>query len=175
MPTLLALSLLVILLLAVLAARPTAAPAHGPYTQPGYIQGHLHTFRVHVNRMRRLDCRRPWKPFTHIAAELAVASAGVRRRVQRVWTGRHTGAHRDGSLCTPWYITKQIWAGNILGRESSGDPWPNCPDPWDGSGASWTDTVGCENSGNWLDSPGYYRCGLQFDPMWERRFGRLCP
>lgn len=75
---------------------------------------------------------------------------------------------------TPWYVTKQIWAGNILGSESAGDPWPNCPDPYDGSG-SWQDTVNCENGGNWLDSPGYYRCGLQFDPGWERRFGALCP
>lgn len=74
----------------------------------------------------------------------------------------------------PWYVTKQIWAGNILGRESSGDPWPNCPDPYDGGG-SWQDTVNCENGGSWLDSPGYYRCGLQFDPGWEIRFGRLCP
>ena len=75
---------------------------------------------------------------------------------------------------TAWYVTKQIWAANILGRESAGDPWPNCPDPYDGGG-SWQDTVNCENGGSWLDSPGYYRCGLQFDPGWERRFGRLCP
>jgi hypothetical protein len=36
--------------------------------------------------------------------------------------------------------------------------------------------VACENGGDWLDSPGYYRCGLQFDPMWERHYGRrFCP
>lgn len=74
-----------------------------------------------------------------------------------------------------YWVAKQIWAGNILGRESGGDPWPNCPDPYDGSGSSWSDTVACENGGNWYDSPGYYRCGLQFDPAWERRFGQLCP
>jgi hypothetical protein len=71
--------------------------------------------------------------------------------------------------------SRQIAAAEVIARESGGDPWPNCADPYDGSGASWDDTVQCENTGNWLDSPGYYRCGLQFDPMWERRFGRLCP
>jgi hypothetical protein len=74
-----------------------------------------------------------------------------------------------------YWVGRQIWAADIIGSESAGDPWPNCPDPHDGSGSSWYDTVNCENGGNWYDSPGYYRCGLQFDPMWERRFGRLCP
>jgi hypothetical protein len=69
---------------------------------------------------------------------------------------------------------RQIAAAEVIGRESTGDPWPNCPDPFDGGG-SWDDTVQCENGGSWLDTPGFYRCGLQFDPMWERRFGRLCP
>ena len=83
------------------------------------------------------------------------------------------------SQCVPWYVTKQIWAANILARDSLSDPWPNCPDPGprdnQGPGHSWTDTVGCENGGNWLDSPGFYRCGLQFHPNWEKVFGRLCP
>lgn len=78
----------------------------------------------------------------------------------------------------PWYVTKQIAVAEKLGatgdREET-DPWPNCPDPYDHAGHSWTDTVNCENGGSWLDSPGYYRCGLQFDPMWERQYGRLCP
>jgi len=83
----------------------------------------------------------------------------------------------------PWYVTKQIRAATVIGRESRGDPWPNCPDPFDGGG-SWSKTVACENRAyherygyprEWLDSPGYYRCGLQFAPSWERRFGRLCP
>jgi hypothetical protein len=69
---------------------------------------------------------------------------------------------------------RQIAAAEVIGRESTGDPWPNCPDPFDGGG-SWDDTVQCENGGNWLDTPGYFRCGLQFDPAWEERFGRLCP
>lgn len=75
----------------------------------------------------------------------------------------------------PWYVTKQIRVAEIIGHESKTDPWPNCPDPiWNGA-SSWQVTVNCENGGNWLDSPGYYRCGLQFDPGWEKIFGRLCP
>lgn len=74
-----------------------------------------------------------------------------------------------------YWVAKQIAAAEVLAREAGADPWPNCPDPYDGSGGSWSSTVACENSGSWLDSPGFYRCGLQFDPIWERRFGRLCP
>lgn len=75
----------------------------------------------------------------------------------------------------PWYVSKQILIATKIGRESRSDPWPNCPDPiWNGA-RSWSVTVACENHGSWLDSPGYYRCGLQFDPGWERRYGRLCP
>jgi hypothetical protein len=76
---------------------------------------------------------------------------------------------------TDWAAV-QMHYGRLLAQASSGDPWPNCPDPHDGSGASWYDTVQCENGGSWFDSPGYYRCGLQFDPMWERHYGRrFCP
>lgn len=81
-----------------------------------------------------------------------------------------------GSLS--YWINKQISAAEVLGYEGDQqgtDPWPNCPDPYDHGGASWTDTVNCENSGNWYDSSGYFRCGLQFKPSWEYRFGRLCP
>jgi hypothetical protein len=73
-----------------------------------------------------------------------------------------------------YWEQRQIAAAESIGRSSSKDPWPNCPDPFDGGG-SWYDTVACENGGSWLDSPGYYRCGLQFDPAWERVYGRLCP
>lgn len=82
---------------------------------------------------------------------------------------------------------KQIWAAEQIGRAADlagTDPWPNCPDPYDHRGHSWHDTVTCENRGFWerygddrvwLDPPGYYRCGLQFKPSWEEKFGRLCP
>lgn len=79
---------------------------------------------------------------------------------------------------TPWYIAAQIRAANHLAANSALDPWPNCPDPGprdnQGPGHSWHDTVSCENGGQWTDSPGFYRCGLQFDPMWENVYGRLC-
>jgi hypothetical protein len=91
---------------------------------------------------------------------------------------KHQDAKASSSLCVPWYVTKQIWAANLIGAggDAGGtDPWPNCPDPYDHAGDSWYDTVGCENGGSWLDSPGYYRCGLQFAPSWETKYGRLCP
>lgn len=79
-----------------------------------------------------------------------------------------------------YWANVQILFANKLAWSSSNDPWPNCPDPGprdnQGAGHTWYDTVACENNGNWLDSPGYYRCGLQFDPMWERHYGRkFCP
>ena len=85
------------------------------------------------------------------------------------------------------WARKQIAVAEKIGRggDAGGtDPWPNCPDPYDHAGHSWFDTVKCENTRYWqlfrdqrvwLDPPGYYRCGLQFDPMWERKYGRLCP
>lgn len=94
------------------------------------------------------------------------------RRVQAA--GGRSPATPDPSASVDWRA-RQIAAAEVIGREAGSDPWPNCPDPiWNGA-PSWDVTVQCENSGNWLDSPGYYRCGLQFDPMWEVRFGRLCP
>jgi hypothetical protein len=74
-----------------------------------------------------------------------------------------------------YWVARQISVATQIAQASGGDPWPNCPDPYDGSGGSWYDTVNCENGGNWYDSPGYYRCGLQFDPSWEYKYGRLCP
>lgn len=79
----------------------------------------------------------------------------------------------------------QIYYATRLATEFPGNHWPNCPDPFDGTGASWVDTVRCENRGMfekyglptaWLDSAGFFRCGLQFHPMWERHYGRkFCP
>ena len=91
----------------------------------------------------------------------------------RMRTMHKTRTLASASTSSDWR-SRQIAAAEVIGRESSGDPWPNCPDPFDGQG-SWDDTVGCENCGSWFDSPVYFRCGLQFDPAWESRFGRLCP
>lgn len=101
--------------------------------------------------------------------------AHVQRLLRQLERARHVQAHAP--VATDWRA-RQIAAAETLGREADAagtDPWPNCPDPYDHAGASWDDTVACENSGSWLDSPGYFRCGLQFEPMWERRFGELCP
>ena len=35
--------------------------------------------------------------------------------------------------------------------------------------------MNCENGGNWLDSPGFYRCGLQFHPTWENEVWTAVP
>jgi hypothetical protein len=105
--------------------------------------------------------------------------AHVQRLLRQLEHVRHVQAFASRRSLTPpaggGWRARQIAAAETIGREAAADPWPNCPDPiWNGA-PSWDVTVQCENSGNWLDSPGYYRCGLQFDPMWEIRFGRLCP
>lgn len=141
--------------------------AAGSYAKPTHEQRSTDFIAAHTNRVLEKKCLRP---FTGHAS-------------RATWIKRHLASHRRArgtcAPAVPWYVSKQIWAGNILGSEAKKagalSPWPNCPDPWDGGGASWQDTVNCENSGNWLDSPGPYRCGLQFAPSWESRFGRLCP
>jgi hypothetical protein len=88
-----------------------------------------------------------------------------------------------------WWVSKQIAIAEKIGQggDAGGtDPWPNCPDPYDHAGYSWSDTLSCESPTlyarygpndprAWLDPVGFYRCGLQFDPSWERKYGRLCP
>lgn len=102
-----------------------------------------------------------------VSTGLGVRVRALRRQLHDLRVVRHVAA-------VDWRA-KQIAAAETIAREAASDPWPNCSDPvWDGA-SSWDVTVACENSGDWLDSPGYYRCGLQFDPMWETRFGRLCP
>jgi hypothetical protein len=95
--------------------------------------------------------------------------------IQREWNETMNLLRPTATPYSSW-VAIQIHYATLIAQASAGDPWPNCSDPYDGSGASWSDTVGCENNGNWYDSPGYYRCGLQFDPMWERHYGRkFCP
>ncbi len=82
---------------------------------------------------------------------------------------------RKSERSVGYWAAIQIHYATLIAKGATLDPWPNCPDPYF-NGASWFDTVACENHGNWLDSPGYYRCGLQFDPGWERHYGRkFCP
>lgn len=101
--------------------------------------------------------------------KLKAEHAHVQRLLDELRRARHVQAHEID------WRARQIAAAETIGHEAGADPWPNCPDPiWNGA-PSWDVTVACENGGDWMDSPGYYRCGLQFDPMWERRFGALCP
>jgi hypothetical protein len=68
-------------------------------------------------------------------------------------------------------IARNIAAANQLRSEQCGhvhgycDPWPSCPDPFDGRG-SWQDTKNCESRGSsWeVDPPGYFCGPLQIDP-----------
>jgi hypothetical protein len=116
----------------------------------------------------------------HVMKETRKYRVLVWHRKQMAWTRRELRETltklraRAAVASTSYWINKQIMAAEAIARSSGGDPWPNCPDPHDGGG-SWQDTVNCENSGNWYDSPGYFRCGLQFEPRWETVYGRLCP
>ena len=133
---------------------------------------YIRWLRTETNETLRARCR----PVYRIAYRPAgLMPVGLREFAWREWRARLREARRSSNDCLSVWVRRQIWAAGIIARESAGDPWPHCPDPYDGSGASWWDTVACENGGSWMDSPGFYRCGLQFDPMWERRFGRLCP
>lgn len=95
--------------------------------------------------------------------EAIAAAAYVPPVVTTTSTGSYSGCGDDGGynyhlqfadfwLCKyPWLdntIESQIRAAEIIGSQSAGDPWPNCPDPYDGSGATWSDTADCE-SGGW--------------------------
>jgi hypothetical protein len=145
-------------------------PALG--TTPAPLIEKIQALRAQTNHARSVRCLPPLKrdfvPAYRVPQQNRPASILKERN-------RRDRARAAKSRCVPWYITAQIRAAVVIGRESRGDPWPSCPDPYDGGGYSWTDTVACENGGNWRDSPGFYRCGLQFHPNWERRFGRLCP
>lgn len=114
-----------------------------------------------------------------VEQRIITGGPAYRRWVLNLWRGRarlYCKAAADYQRPQTSWAAIQIHYATLIARASSRDPWPNCPDPYDGSGASWDRTVACENAGSWLDSPGYYRCGLQFDPMWERHYGRrFCP
>jgi hypothetical protein len=72
-----------------------------------------------------------------------------------------------------------IAAAEYLSSISAGDPWPNCPDPHDGTG-SWDDTKACEAPGySWsaCATSSMFVGPLQFHPMWRslwQRFGIRC-
>jgi hypothetical protein len=150
---------------------------------PEIAQAHLVT--VAPKPSRSLLENRAARQRENLAHARYVCAHGARANQRwhckaKVWIDRELNETMNAMrpTATPYssWVAIQIHYATLIAQSSSGDPWPNCADPYDGSGASWTDTVGCENNGNWYDSPGYYRCGLQFDPMWERHYGRrFCP
>jgi hypothetical protein len=83
-----------------------------------------------------------------------------------------------------YWRNAQIRLANKIAPLHEKDAWPNCPDPYFGGG-SWDDTMHCEAKGTFqsigvrawsVDPPGYYRCALQFDPSWERKYNvKVCP
>lgn len=163
-----------------------AAPGHGPvpyvpHAAPPPARAHLRApaapDRMLAHGGARL--RSGWAHTRHVLERrLNWHSRKVRqlrRQIRLLRAELQQARHTQSAHAVTDWVARQIAAADTIARESAGDPWPNCRDPYDGSGANWSDTVNCENGGNWMDSPGYYRCGLQFDPMWERRFGRLCP
>lgn len=147
---------------------------------PQWAFGHLVRVPDHPNRS--LLENRQASQLENLAHARYVARHGARanRRWHRLAIGWLTREHREtleqlALRARPDWAAIQIHYATLIARGASIDPWPNCPDPYF-NGASWHDTVACENGGSWLDSPGYYRCGLQFDPMWEEHFGRrFCP
>lgn len=118
----------------------------------------------------------PWAGSQHDRAVL---------RRDMTWLKKYATQHIVRAQQRLWYssldywVQKQIRVATIIGyaalNSGGNDPWPNCPDPIFNGARSWQDTANCENHGNWYDSPGFYRCGLQFDPGWESKYGRLCP
>jgi hypothetical protein len=175
---------LVVIAIVVVFAALTAAPkadAHRPGAHTGPdLYAPLYHWLVYARQTTNHELAERCRPRPDRAVTPAAAVPQFARRFTiRIELLRLELARTMSSRCVPWYITAQIRAANHLAATSLGDPWPNCPDPGprdnQGPGHSWTDTVACENGGSWLDSPGFYRCGLQFHPMWERVYGRLCP
>ena len=109
---------------------------------------------------------------------------------------RGGGTHRRWACraATGWLLRewRETWSLTTVGRMVSAaeqvnaesdpakDPWPNCPDPYDGTGSSWHDTKACESPGyGWgEDPPGWYCGPLQIDPViWAhviRKWGVPC-
>lgn len=112
-------------------------------------------------------------------------SIAFREWVHERWAGRHAACVRYVRAQADRLanvVARMIAAAEQVKRESGrgSDPWPNCPDPYDGRGHSWQDTKDCESPGHpWhVDPPGYYCGPLQLDPkIWAhviRRWGVPC-
>ncbi len=172
--------LFVILLGAVAVPR---SESHQLRAQPGVKLIHKvdHARRAAQGCRQRLEGR-TW-PVEYL--ERRTSNLALRAWVLRRWTLRATwkcGELRRAIEARNSARARNIAAASAIfyeGHGGRGDPWPNCPDPFDGSG-SWDDTKACESGrGSWdYDPPGYYCGPLQLDPrIWARiiaRFGIRC-
>jgi hypothetical protein len=122
-----------------------------------------------------------WEYMRGIRREIA-AENRIRRLERKVrWLERQLAdARAPRSTESVDWVGRNIAAAEYVAAHSSGDPWPNCPDPHDGSGSSWHDTKDCESGGyGWHEDPPGYYCGpLQLDPhIWRvpiARYGVPC-
>lgn len=155
----------------------TAAQAFAGLTASEF-KTQRHALRHRNTVIREAKCRRP------VGYPFRVPSAHFRHPAGR-WSNLHKWerkirqSKRARSRC--WNaVTANIAVAEYIARHSGGDPWPNCPDPYDAGGYSWQDTKNCESRGySWsVDPPGYYCGPLQVDPrLWAwplRHYGVRC-
>jgi hypothetical protein len=89
---------------------PTAtASAHAPYSQAGYIDYHLHLFRVHTNKIRVEKCHAKYR-LGLTALELSTLPYGSpeRESIITTWTNRHARAHELGP-CIPRLVIRRVF------------------------------------------------------------------
>ncbi len=155
---------------------------------------HLIPYKASPSRSALENRERAQHLNLHHAAYVCREGRGQHRR-WGCWAASHKiRANGQGWLRREWretanrlrpptntVVARMIAAAEQIKRESPGsDPWPNCPDPYDGGGFSWQDTKDCESPGySWSEDPPGYFCGpLQVDPQWWqhviRRYGVPC-
>lgn len=75
------------------------------------------------------------------------------------------GAHARFTQYSPNYRKKRHWQAAVHFWAGVRDrAWAELHPKPTVSTSGWQQTVNCENSGSWNDSPGYFMYGLQFDP-----------
>jgi hypothetical protein len=176
-----------VLLLVVLTAGTFERDA-GSHTLRGHPAGTTLIHKVDHSRNAAQGCRRRldghgW-PVEFL--ERNTSSLPLRRWVLKRWNRRAAWKcsvlRRQIEAENAWRASARgrwIAAAEYLSSISAGDPWPNCPDPHDGSG-SWDDTKACEAPGySWsaCATSSMFVGPLQFHPMWRslwQRFGIRC-
>lgn len=114
MATLLALSLTVIPLL----LAPKASGYLTRHKPAGYVDNHLHGFRLHTNKVRASKCL-PKLRFTLAADELPAEGTLHRRNIRTTWKRYHFRATHRSSQCAPVIP----WPWSALAQCESGGNW----------------------------------------------------